>query len=539
MQRSIGRNLNESPNPPTHKRRLVTIPVLIPASQYVRMSDESQQYSVDNQKAANEEYASRHGFKIVKTYADMGKSGLVAKNRTGLRELLKDVVSGNTGYQAVLVYDVSRWGRFVNNDEAAYYEYLCSSSGIPLHYCAEPFTNDGTVSSSLLKALKRSMAAEFSRELGEKVFRGKTRLVELGFWVGGAPGYGFRRLMVSANGKPKLVMKPGEQKSFTTDRVTLILGPDNEVEAVRAVFSMAASGMGPTAIARELNRRGISHCGRPWIHQAVKDIVRHPKYMGCNVWNRHSQRLRGPYTNIQPQFWIRKLGAFPAIVDEATFIRAQENLRVPNCWTKERILKKVGRLLKRKGRISEDIIRAVRGMPSPTTINQHCGSYEQLYKDLGYHQDAEDLFKGQQGHRSMRLRRKLVNTIGELFPENVIVTHLPGKSRSMLLIDRSFMVSILFCGSKRKRGKSCWAIQPDELERDYITLLCTINRTHDRVLDHYVLPRMSKHTLLRRNASWLDEGIRLRRLSDFYATVKRMWAERSDQRTLEKYLQEL
>ena len=72
-------------------------------------------------------------------------------------------------------------GRFPNNDEAAHYEFICFSAGIPLHYCAEPFANDGTASSSLLKALKRSMAAEFSRELGEKVFHGKTRIVQLGF----------------------------------------------------------------------------------------------------------------------------------------------------------------------------------------------------------------------------------------------------------------------------------------------------------------------------------------------------------------------
>lgn len=169
---------------------------LVPAAQYVRMSDEMQQYSIDNQKAAIEEYASRHGFTVVKTYADIGKSGVVAKHRTALGELLKDVVSGNAGYKAVLVYDVSRWGRFPNNDEAAHYEFLCYSSGIPLHYCAEPFANDGTATSSLLKALKRSMAAEFSRELSDKVFRGKTRIVELGWWPARlrlSPTHGFSK----------------------------------------------------------------------------------------------------------------------------------------------------------------------------------------------------------------------------------------------------------------------------------------------------------------------------------------------------------
>lgn len=144
----------------------------------------------------------------------------------------------------------------------------------------------------------------------------------------------------------------------------------------------------------------------------------------------------------------------------------------------------------------------------------------------------------------MRLRRKLIHKIRELFPQNVIVTHLPRMSKSMLLIDRSVMVSILLCRSKRKRGKLCWVMEPNDRERDYITLLCTMNATHDRVLDYYVLPKMmsaqmSAHRPLHRNDSWLREGIQLHRLSDFYSLVKRVWAKRSDHKTLLKYLQEL
>jgi DNA invertase Pin-like site-specific DNA recombinase len=92
----------------------------IPAAQYVRMSDESQQYSIENQKAAIQEYATRHGFVIVKTYDDPGRSGVVATHRKGLSELLHDVVGGQPPYKAILVYDVSRWGRYQNSDEAAH-----------------------------------------------------------------------------------------------------------------------------------------------------------------------------------------------------------------------------------------------------------------------------------------------------------------------------------------------------------------------------------------------------------------------------------
>src|SRR5205823_955774 len=127
-------------------------------------------------------------------------------------------------------------------------EFLCASAGTPLHYCAEPFTNDGTAISSLLKALKRSMAAEFSRELGEKVSRGKTRLTEMGFWVGGPPGYGYRRLMVSAVGKPKELMSHGEHKSLTTDRVILVPGSHHDAEGIRTMFALAIQRKGCTEI---------------------------------------------------------------------------------------------------------------------------------------------------------------------------------------------------------------------------------------------------------------------------------------------------
>ena len=97
---------------------------LIPAAQYVRMSTEHQQYSLENQSTAIQRYANSQGFEVVRTYSDAAKSGLVLRHRLGLRQLLQDVVSGTPGYQAILVYDVSRWGRFQDTDEAAHYEFL-------------------------------------------------------------------------------------------------------------------------------------------------------------------------------------------------------------------------------------------------------------------------------------------------------------------------------------------------------------------------------------------------------------------------------
>jgi DNA invertase Pin-like site-specific DNA recombinase len=102
--------------------------------------------------------------------------------------LISDVENGVRGFEAVLVYDVSRWGRFQDIDEGAYYEHICKRAGISIRYCAEPFENDGSPVSAIVKNVKRLMAGEYSRELSAKVFAGQRRLVKLGYRQGGPPG---------------------------------------------------------------------------------------------------------------------------------------------------------------------------------------------------------------------------------------------------------------------------------------------------------------------------------------------------------------
>ena len=94
------------------------------AAQYVRMSTIHQRYSIENQAAAIAAYAARYNLNIVRTYRDEGLSGLKIDKREGLKQLITDVCSGRADFSRVLVYDVSRWGRFQDVDESAHYEFL-------------------------------------------------------------------------------------------------------------------------------------------------------------------------------------------------------------------------------------------------------------------------------------------------------------------------------------------------------------------------------------------------------------------------------
>src|SRR5215207_8786795 len=194
------------------------------AAEYVRMSTEHQQYSTLNQSDKIREYAKRRGILIVKTYADEGRSGLRIDGRLGLQQLIHDVQSGTAEFSVILVYDVSRWGRFQDADESAYYEFICKEAGIAVHYCAEQFENDGSLSATIIKSMKRAMAGEYSRELSVKVFTGQCRLIALGFRQGGMAGYGLRRQLIDEHRHPKSELAVGEQKSLQTDRVILVPG---------------------------------------------------------------------------------------------------------------------------------------------------------------------------------------------------------------------------------------------------------------------------------------------------------------------------
>ena len=251
---------------------------LFRAAEYVRMSTEHQQYSTENQADKIREYAAHRGIEIIKTYADAGKSGLRIDGRQALQQLIKDVESGQADFQIILVYDVSRWGRFQDADESAYYEYICRRAGIQVAYCAEQFENDGSPVSTIVKGVKRAMAGEYSRELSAKVFAGQCRLIELGYRQGGPAGYGLRRILVDQNGSIKSELSRGEHKSLQTDRVILMPGPDDEVRTVNLIYQWFIDhGISTSEIASRLNANHARHRREANQHHNRQGNARHQR----------------------------------------------------------------------------------------------------------------------------------------------------------------------------------------------------------------------------------------------------------------------
>lgn len=361
----------------------------IQAVQYLRMSTERQVYSTARQADRIAAYALMHDFNVIRTYADEGKSGLHLKGREGLQRLLADVLSEDRDFQAILVYDVSRWGRFQDTDEGAHYEFLCRRAGVSVHYCAETFENDGSLTAAVMKSLKRVMAGEFSRDLSDRVFSAQCRLAAMGFKMGGAATYGLRRLLIDQQGNPRVILKHREYKISGTDRVTLIPGPPDEVATVKRIFRWSAhGGLSDKQIATRLNDQGVaSVTGGVWTREIVRRLLMSEVYIGTAVYNRRSSRLDHRSYAVPEDQWVRKAKAFTPLIDRATFNKAQSvrcNRRV-NRLSDAELLDQLRRILAEHGRLCSRLIMATTG-PDTQTYQKRFGSLDAAYRKVGYFQ---------------------------------------------------------------------------------------------------------------------------------------------------------
>jgi DNA invertase Pin-like site-specific DNA recombinase len=495
-----------------------------PVVEYLRMSTEHQQYSLDNQHAVILAYANIQRFSITKTYTDGARSGVVLKRRNGLRQLLQDVMSGQANFRAILVYDVSRWGRFQDTDEGAHYEFICKQAGIPVHYCAEPFANDGSVQNTLMKALKRSMAGEYSRELGVKVLAGLKRLVALGFKPGGLPGYGLRRMLVSIDGQPKQILASGERKSITTDRVVLIPGPKEELAIVREIYRLLLEERFTVhGIAAHLNKNGISYGNSLWTHHVVHQILSHPKYVGCNVFGRTTQKLGTPSMQVSCSEWVMRPKAFEPIVSSQVYEKAQQLLlNRTNNRTDAEVLEALRRLLHKHGRLSLSLIKNSTETPSPSTYRQRFGSLRCAYELIGYGKST-DFGPIDLRQRTQEIREQVMKDIQAACPEILTIIRRSGRWRPYLRMKNGRCISIIV-GRTIRTDPWTWQVDPSRREWRRITLLILLNKSNASIREMRVFQGLpgSRRFWIREQNPWLRSGTSLTDLSGFVSSVEQL-----------------
>lgn len=493
-------------------------------AQYLRMSTDNQKYSTYNQMLYISEYAKKNGMTIVKTYKDEGKSGLTIAGRPGLQNLIFDVTNHKVDIDAILIYDVSRFGRFQDPDESNFYDYTLKKSGIPVIYCAEPISNENPQMSSLYLVIQRHAAAAYSKNLSEKVFAGQKNLIERGYRQGGKPGFGLRRLLIDENHKSKKILLSGERKSLQSDRVILIKGPDSEIEIIEYIYDQFVfKGKNEREIAILLNNKNTDDKFElKWTKGRVLQVLTNEKYIGNNVFNRTSFKLKKKYVKNPKEEWIRKNDVFDALISKEVFYKAQEIIlkRYKKLSNKD-LLDKLKALLKEKGTLSGIIIDEDNNCPSSSIYRNRFRGLINAYHLIGYIPTKDYSYIKTNNH----LRDNYKYEIDKIL--NAITIHGSYYEETgfdnIKKINDDFFICIIIAKCKTlPSGKHRWYIRFKSQIKADINIVVRLDYDNNSALDYYILPSVDDISLnlrLKDLNSMFLELYRFDNLNIFYSTI--------------------
>jgi DNA invertase Pin-like site-specific DNA recombinase len=366
---------------------------LVSAYAYYRFSAQSrQENSIEIQRDAVHAYAEIHGIKIVKEFEDAGKSGITIEGRDGFQNLLEHVRkhAKKDGVRYIICYDVTRWGRFQNTDEAAAYETECTKHGVKVIYVVhgDPTKNDGDVESFLdiQKVLERKMAGKYSRELSQKVLAGTKKVAEQGFRAGGPAPYGTVREEISERRESLGIMKPKQYKSYPNNRVRLTPDESGNANVVRKIFhNFVVGGLTESQIAETLNAQSIpSPGGSKWNVASIQNILQNEQYAGSVVYNKtSSSKLKSKLIHNPREEWIIRPNSYPPVVEREIFDKTQKifNLRTPH-MSREEIQERIRFAFKKYGMLSQALLQLVPNMPRRCEVVKEFGSLPEAFQSL-------------------------------------------------------------------------------------------------------------------------------------------------------------
>jgi len=275
------------------------------AALYMRMSTEDQEFSPEVQRQQLYEHAESENTNIVKEYLDSGVSGLTAKGRDQFNQLMEDV-QNNPDFNTLYILDMSRMGRFQDNDEFGHYLRICNKNGVKVKFLMGNSVNEQGLLGDFARIMEGYSAANESKVKSEKVWYGQKNLILKGFRQGGIAGYGIQRVLIDNKGIEKQKLYSGDRKSLVTDRVVLKKGDPNEVSTVEKIYNMFLSeNMTYKCISEKLNESQTPFTnGENWSSAKVKTILTNRKYVGDNIFNRSSNKLKTGHIKNPQLDWI-------------------------------------------------------------------------------------------------------------------------------------------------------------------------------------------------------------------------------------------
>jgi len=284
----------------------------------------------------------------------------------------------------------------------------------------------------------------------------------------------------------------GEHKSLQTDRVILTAGPDSEIRVVREIYRwFTDDGLHEIEIAKRLNDQAVvTDLGRSWTRATVREILTNEKYIGNNVYNRVSFKLKKLRVINGPDMWIRKDGAFDAVVSQEAFYTAQGIIRArARRFSDQELIDKLRGLYQRRGLLSGLIIDEAEGMPSAAAYIHRFGSLIRAYKEVGFTPDRDYQFL--EVNKFLRRMHPEIVACTEREIKNLGGTLARDPATDLLDVNSEFTVSIVLsrCQS-HDEGRRRWKVRFDTSLAPDITVAVRLAPQNQAIQDYYLLPRL-------------------------------------------------
>jgi hypothetical protein len=262
---------------------------------------------------------------------------------------------------------------------------------------------------------------------------------------------------------------------------------------VRRIYSsFVVDRLTEREIADQLNKSGIcTDMGKPWTRGTVHQILINEKYIGNNVWNRVSNKLKKKRVRNDPAMWIRAERAFTPIVDPGLHNAAQIIIRERSArLSDEEMLGALTGLLKSHGLLSGIIIDESEDLPSSSSYRSRFGSLLRAYSLVGY-QPMRDYQYVEINRQLRALYPDVIDKVIDGF--NAIGAEIEKSDDDLLMVNGQFSISVVIVRCQRTpAGSARWKVRFDTSLAPDITVAIRMDPTNRAASDYYIFPRLDR-----------------------------------------------
>jgi hypothetical protein len=264
--------------------------------------------------------------------------------------------------------------------------------------------------------------------------------------------------------------------------------------------------------------------GRPWTRATVHQVLTNEKYLGHNVYNRTSFKLKKRRVRNPPDMWVRADGAFASIVQPSLFEAVRRIIQDrARRFSDDEMLTRLSGLLEQKGWLSGLVIDECEDMPSTGAYRSRFGSLLRAYQLIGYSPGRD--YDYVEVNRLLRtMHQRVLNDAVEGIESAGGQVVIDGAT-DLLTLNGEFTTSVVIarCFSL-PTGTHRWKVRIDASLRPDITLAIRMDHDNREALDFYLLPSIdiseSRLSLTEENGFMVDT-YRCESIQAFYALASR------------------